>query len=232
MNSQHQQHSIDLAKASLDNAQQRIAFLDTKVSVAVGLLVFLTPAPLAVIAWLSGLQGNTSTTVLQTVSKSPVLGLFVALALICGMVFASVALFYGVSCLSPRTPRGYKISGPFHNEWRPNILFPIYPPQHTKRAHEHFHQLHAGIDFASLIGEYEHQLQQLGSILHSKLEAMQKCFWWLRVVVVSYGVAFLFVLFICCGRLFSAPQHAPNASISGQTNATAVSGKTNLQHSP
>ena len=233
MNSnEHQQQSFELAKAGVENAQQRIAFIDTKVSVAVGLLVFLTPAPLVIAGWLSGLQGDVSTAVLTTVSKSPVLSVLTALALISGMVFASTALFCGVSCLSPRHPKGYKKSGPFQNEWRPNILFPIYQPKHTEQAHKHFHKLHNGVDFSFVIAEYEHQIQQLGSILHDKFEAMQKCFWWLKIVVLCYGVAFLFAIFICWSRIFANSVPVLTTVRPVQSNAGAVTNQGAVQHIP
>jgi hypothetical protein len=214
--------NLELAKAGVENAQERIAFIDTKVSVAVGLLVFLTPAPLVITGWLSGLQGDISTVVLNTVCKSPVPSVLLALALISGMVFASMALFCGVSCLSPRHPKGYKESGPYRNEWRPNILFPIYQPKHTEDAHQHFRKLHGVLDLSFIITEYEHQLQQLGSILHDKFRAMQACFWWLRIVVVCYGVALLIAIFICCGRIFSHSPLAVSGAKPAQSNSVAI----------
>ena len=232
MNSHEKQQSLELAKAGVENAQDRIAFIDTKVGVAVGLLLFLTPAPLVIAGWLSGLQGDVSTTVLNTVSKSPVRSVLIALALISGMVFASMALFCGVSCLSPRHPKGYKKSGPFQNEWRPNVLFPIYQPKHKEQAHQHFRRLHDGLDFSFVIAEYEHQLQQLGSILHDKFEAMQKCFSLLKVVVLCYGVAFLFAIFICWGRIFSNSAPATNNSKPVQPNAMAITNQAVPQHVP
>jgi hypothetical protein len=233
MNSnEHQQHTFELAKAGVENAQQRIAFIDTKVSVAVGLLILLTPAPLAIAGWLSGLQGDVSSAVMTTVSKSPVLSVLTALALISGMVFASMALFCGVSCLSPRHPKGYKNYGPFQNEWRPNILFPIYQPKHMEQAYQHFHKLHDGLDFSFVISEYEHQLQQLGSILHGKFEAMQKCFWWLKVVVFCYGVALLFAIFICSNRIFSNSVPVATNSRLIPPNVVAITNQAGTQHIP
>lgn len=206
MNSPEQERSLELARAGLQHAQSCITHVDTKVGVAVGLLVFLIPAPLVVINWLSGLGSDTSKPVFQAMANAPCPTAFTVLALLIGMALATVALFNGLESLSPRVSKGYDKEGDFHNEWKPNTLFPMYKPEKEQMAHQHFRKLHDGVDYAFLIGEYEHQLQQLGSILHGKVEKMRKCFAWLKLVMICYGVGLAFVFFIAVKGYYSDKQ--------------------------
>jgi hypothetical protein len=183
--------SIELAKAGFDNAQERIKAIDTKVGVAVGLLVVLLPTPLVMVGWLTKLENATSVHIYGACCRCWFVSAAVGFCLLAGMVCAFTAVVRGISCLTPRGPRGYGKSGPFQNEWQPNIVFPLHKPDKQEHFCEHVRKLHDGVDLPFVVKEYDHQLQQLGAILHAKFEAMSKCFSWLYFCLAFYGVAIL-----------------------------------------
>jgi hypothetical protein len=183
--------SIELAKSGFENAQGRIGLIDTKVSVAVGLLIVLLPAPLGLINWLTGLQLEISKVIFSTCLKNQILTILIVAGVLGGMSCAFTALLKGISCLSPRGPKGYGKVIPFQKEWQPNILFPIHKPEKYKVFFDHLQKLRVGVSLSFVVDEYDHQLQQLGSILHAKFNLMSKCFWWLNLCLVCYGVAIL-----------------------------------------
>lgn len=183
--------SVELAKTGFDNAQERIGAIDTKVGMAVGLLVVLLPAPLIIIGWITGLENSMSHRIFAGCSRVWFLSILAAVLLLAGMICALVAILRGVSCLTPRGPKGYGKCGPFQNEWRPNVLFPLHKPDKVPQFCEHLRELQAGVDLTFVVKEYDHQLQQLGAILDAKFVAMTKCFWWLNRCLVCYGFAIL-----------------------------------------
>ena len=191
--------SIELAKAGFENAQARISFVDSKVGVAVGLLAFLIPGQIAVVGWFIS-EGSDDTKngfakhFLETCPKCLFSTTMIGLGLLGGLAVACVALGFGIACLSPRGPKGYGKSGPFHNQWQPNVLFPIYTPDRNQTASEHFRKLESGVDDAFVLAEYKHQLEQLGRILHEKFNAMNACFRCLRFVLALYAFAVVFAL--------------------------------------
>lgn len=187
--------SIELAKAGFENAQGRIALIDTKVSIAVGLIIVLLPAPLVALNWVTGLQGDISKVVFGACAKDSFLSLLVVAGFLGGMLCAFVAMLRGISCLSPRGPKGYGKIIPFQKEWQPNVLFPIFKPENEKFFFQHLQKLQAGIDLSFVVKEYDHQMQQLGSILHVKFTLMTKCFCWLYLCLACYGAATI------CGAL-------------------------------
>ena len=81
--------SIELAKSGFENTQARIGAIDAKVGVAVGFLVFLLPAPLMVVGWLSGLQ--------STASLKYLLGLLEVL--VCKLRRGSSSVFWNDLCI-------------------------------------------------------------------------------------------------------------------------------------
>jgi hypothetical protein len=50
-------------------------------------------------------------------------------------------------------------------------------------------QLKAGIDLPFVLDEYEHQLVELGHILHEKITDMKTCFKRLKFCLFCYGLA-------------------------------------------
>ncbi|MGD0615968.1 MAG: hypothetical protein ABSA69_11060 [Verrucomicrobiota bacterium] len=183
--------SIELAKCGFENAQARITAIDTKVSIAVGLLIVLLPVPLAIASWLFGLEKDTATSIFTACSRCWFLSSLVGIFLFCGMLCAFFAILEGISCLTPRGPKGYGKRGPFQNEWRPNVLFPIYSPENAERFCRHLQQLQDGIELPFIVNEYDHQVQQLGSILDAKFAAMNRCFQWLNRCFALYGSSVL-----------------------------------------
>lgn len=183
--------SIELAKCGFENAQARITAIDTKVSIAVGLLIVLLPVPLAIASWLIGLEKNTVTSILAACSRCWFFSAMAGILLFCGMVCAFFAILEGISCLTPRGPKGYGKSGPFQNEWQPNVLFPIHSQENAEQFCRHLHKLQDGIDLPFVANEYDHQLQQLGRILDAKFVAMNRCFQWLNRCFALYGGAVL-----------------------------------------
>ena len=188
--------SIELAKSGFDNAQARIGAIDAKVGVAVGFLVVLLPAPLLAAVWLSGLQNAAATNIFWACSNCCIASSITAICLLIGMVCAFFAILSGFSSLTPRGPKGYGKTGPFQNEWRPNVLFALHKPDKTAHFCEHLRKLHSGVDLAFIVNEYDHQLQQLGRILDAKFDEMGKCFWWLNCCLACYGVAIFFAAWI------------------------------------
>jgi len=183
--------SIELAKSGFENAQARIGAIDAKVGVAVGFLVFLLPAPLMVVGWLSGLQSTAASNIFSACWKCWFASSAAAVLLFFGMICAFVAILRGFSCLMPRGPKGYDKSGPFQNEWRPNVLFPVHKPDMFDVFYNHLRKLQSGVDLVFVVSEYDHQLQQLGRILHAKCAEMNKCFWWMNRCLACYGLAIL-----------------------------------------
>ena len=184
-------HSLEIAKAGFENAQSRIGLIDTKVSIAVGLLIVLLPAPLGLINWLTGLQTEISKVIYSSCLKSQILSFLIVVGVLSGMASAFVAILRGISCLSPRGPKGYGKVIPFQKEWQPNVIFPIYKPEKISFFLDHLQKIHAGVDRSFVIKEYDHQLQQLGGILHQKFNKMTECFWWLNLCLICYGTAIL-----------------------------------------
>jgi hypothetical protein len=181
------ERAIELAKAGFDNAQQRIVAIDTKVGITVGFLVVLLPAPLAIVAWLAGLEGDTADWVHSTMRACPIACGLAALGLIGGMVSAFVALLKGFSCLSPRAHKGYDAKNPFADPCQPNVIFPLHKPSGENAFTAHVARLASGIDLSFVVREYQHQLHQVGQILHAKFHDMRVCFWGLRVSLCCYG---------------------------------------------
>ena len=133
--------SIELAKSGFENTQARIGAIDAKVGVAVGFLVFLLPAPLMVVGWLSGLQSTAASNIFSACWKCWFASSAAAVLLFFGMICAFVAILRGFSCLMPRGPKGYDKSGPFQNEWRPNVLFPVHKPDMFDVFYNHLRKL-------------------------------------------------------------------------------------------
>ena len=180
-----QTKSAELAKAGFDNAQGRIGAIDAKVSIAVGLLVVMLPVPIVVTAWVTGLTGVASTYIFAACRGNPVPCILLATLLVTGMVSAFLAILSGASCLSPRGPKGYCNPSP----WRPNVLFPLHHPDRMGEFRTHVSQLKAGIDLPFVLDEYEHQLVELGHILHEKIADMKTCFKRLKFCLFCYGLA-------------------------------------------
>jgi len=188
-NEDHLLRSIEIVKSGFENAQGRITFIDTKVGIAVGLLVVLLPIPLVAVNWLTGLQGEVSKIIFGNCANYTFLSLVIFAGILSGMLCAFVAILRGISCLSPRGPKGYGKIIPFQDEWKPNVLFPIHKPEKAKVFYEHIQKIHAGVDLNFLLCEYDHQLHQLGRILHEKFAQMAKCFFWLNCCLICYGIA-------------------------------------------
>lgn len=214
-NTPEQDRSLDLAKSGLQHAQSCISHVDAKVGVAVGLLIFLIPAPLAIVSWLFGLSGDTSVMVFKAICCSPYFTTLMALSLLTGMVLACIALFNGLTCLSPQASESFEKEGPFHNQWRPNILFPLFSKSKREIAYKHFERIRDGSNFDFMITEYEHQLQQLGRILEAKIRNMQNCFTWSKRVMIFYGTGLLFACLIAFGG-FSSTVRTIQSSASGE----------------
>jgi hypothetical protein len=187
-----QSKSVELAKAGFENAQGRIGAIDTKVSIAVGLLVAMLPVPIVVAGWLSGLSGTAATHIFGTCRGHPLICLVLAAFLMIGMAFAFLAIMSGASCLSPRGPKGYCTLDP----WRPNVLFPLHHPNRKGDFCTHVGQLKEGVDLPFVIDEYEHQLLQIGNILHEKITDMKHCFKQLSYCLVCYGCAVFLAMFL------------------------------------
>lgn len=193
--------SIELAKAGFENAQEQIRFIDTKVGIAVGLLLVLLPGQLGIVGWFLSEGGDDTKHgfarhFIDTCPRCWLSTALVGVGLLGGMLLACLALYHGISCLVPRGPKGYGKSGPFQNEFQPNVLFPIYTPDQCGAACEHFKKLSDGVDDDFVLAEYQHQLEQLGRILHKKFDAMKTCFKYLRIVLFLYALAVLAALWI------------------------------------
>jgi hypothetical protein len=186
---QERAQSIELAKAGFENAQDRIVAIDTKVGIAVGVLGLLIPAPLVVVAWLTGLADGPSQKIFGALDDSLFVSIMLALFMLVGVGFAFFAIVKGISALSPRTAKGYGRITPFHNEWRPNVLFPMHQMEKAKEFDDHVQKLKSGVGLSFTIDEYAHQLEQLGRILHEKCTDMKSCFWGLRGCLFCYGLA-------------------------------------------
>lgn len=186
---QRQVRGIEIAKAGFENAQARIVAMDTKVGIVVGMLGILLPTPMVVVGWLTGLEASAGKQIFWALKESIFLSGLLAAFLLFGMGFAFIAVIKGITCLSPRFPKGYEKTGPFHNEWRPNMLFPIHAPEKSTEFGEHAKKLKSGVDLPFIVDEYDHQLHQLGWILREKCREMKSCFLWLKVCLICYGFA-------------------------------------------
>lgn len=198
--------SLELAKAGFENAQSRIALFDTKAGAALGLVVLLLPVPLVIVGWLSGLADGMGTRCRLVFAESPVLAGVVLLLLLGGWVAAAVAMFWGIRCLVPRGSRGHDKAGPFLNEWRPNILFPMYfqkVGEQESMALSRLKLLREGVSKQFVIEEYEHQLEQLGRILGEKFITMKRCFTGLKVVLLLYALGFVLGLALLVPRILA-----------------------------
>ena len=199
-----QTKSIELVKAGFENAQSRIGAIDTKVSISVGLLSLMLPVPMVVAAWLTGLGGAAATHIFATCKGHPLPCVLLAVLLLTGMVFAFLAILRGVSCLSPRGPNGYCNPAP----WRPNALFPLHHPDRKDEFCTHVNQLKPGVDLPFVLDEYEHQLVELGHILHEKITDMKACFRRLKCCLLCYGLS----VFVAMTLALMAILHAATAA--------------------
>jgi len=194
--------SVELMKSAFENSQSRISFIDTKVGIAVGLLLVLLPVPLLIVGWLTGLQGEVATHIYHACRSCWIVGTCAGISLLLGMAADFFAILRGISCLTPRGPKGYGTSGPFQNEWQPSVLFPLHSTETVTKFHEHLQQVKPGIDILFVIEQYDHQLKQLGAILHAKFTAMNNCFWWLRSCLFCYGIAVICATYVLLTILF------------------------------
>jgi len=105
--------SVELMKAGFENAQNRISFIDAKVGIAVGLLLVLLPAPLVIVAWLTGLQGEAASHIYSACREHWVIVAIAGASLILATVGDFAAILCGVRCLTPRGPKGYGNLTPF-----------------------------------------------------------------------------------------------------------------------
>lgn len=198
--------SLELAKAGFDNAQSRIALFDTKAGAALGLVVLLLPVPLVLVGWLSGLTEGMDARCRLVFVESPILASLVFVLLLIGWIAAAGAMFWGIRCLVPRGPRGHEKAGPFLNEWRPNVLYPMYfktVGEQEAMALSRLKRLREGVSKHFVLEEYEHQLEQLGRILGEKFIAMKRCFVWLMAVLLFYGLGFGLGLFLLVPRFLA-----------------------------
>lgn len=190
-----QDRSLELAKVGFDHSQRCVTFLDAKVGAAMGLILLLLPAPLAILAWLTRIQGDFEHRLLQSCHSNYISLWVIGLLLFSGWLCAANALYWGIRCLTPRGSKGHDRLGPFQNHWNPNVLFPMYnesDPTQALRASEHFRQLQKGSTRQFAITEYQHQLEQMGRILDAKVSAMKQCFRFLSYSLAVNGVGLVF----------------------------------------
>ncbi len=217
------ERSVELARAGFESAQSRITFIDTKVGLAVSLIVILLPVPLVILGWLLSLEKDAATRCYDACRHNPLLVIGATVAFIFGWAASAAAMSFGINCLTPRGAKGYNKSGAFHNEWRPNLLFPAYKQADvTQRqtAEAHFRKLNSGVDKYFIISEYANQIETLGVIISEKLSAMVNCFLWLRGALLMYALAFVFALIVVASAFCSdlrvphvpLPQRSPSPS--------------------
>src|SRR5271170_2368243 len=95
-NEDHLLQSIEIVKSGFENAQGRITFIDTKVGIAVGVLVVLLPIPLVAVNWLTGLQGEVSKIIFGNCANYTFLSLVIFAGILSGMLCAFVAILRGI----------------------------------------------------------------------------------------------------------------------------------------
>lgn len=185
-------NSLEAAKSGYQNAQEVVRFIDTKVGVALALLVFLIPAPLAFVGWQFGLEKSTSGMIWSGFDQSTVRLFLVSvgfLSLFGGGITSIISLIYGLNCVSPRRPKSHGKNGLFHNEWKPNVIFPMYAVKDFEAARKHFSSLLNGWDEAKILADYSDQLLEIGRILDEKLMCMRNCLSWLTRTLILYSLA-------------------------------------------
>jgi hypothetical protein len=193
-------NSLEAAKTGYGNAQEVIRFVDTKVGAALALLVLLIPAPLVFVGWQLGLEKSNSQLIWSGFDRSFLQLWFLAsgfISLFSGGFASVVSVIHGINCVSPRAPRKHGENRLFHNEWKPNVIFPIFAPKDTEAAKKHFSSLAEGWDRRKMVADYSDQLLEVGRILDEKLACMKQCFNWLKRTLFLYALsAFMALNFV------------------------------------
>lgn len=176
--------SIDHARSSFDNAQDVIKFIDTKTAIVTGLNSILTGIPFLLFEWLFN-QSTYSPLSFDSLTKSsPELMFASAVCGFLGLTTGILSLVFAIQALTARGPTSKYIS----------ILFPVIPPKRRHSAARSIRRLRSGITKTEIIRDYEHQLQNLGTILSLKISWLRRSLNALCLQVVSYGFSLLLLL--------------------------------------
>lgn len=187
--------SAELVKSGYENAQARIAFLDSKIGVVSAFLLLIVPSPWVMLGWVAGRDEKMwaeIVTLLTTCSFPAVVGV---LALLSGSVLGVMALLHAIDCAQPRGPQAGTGS-----QFRPNVVFPMVPAAQTNELEEHLRQLGPALGEQFPLDQYKEQLVQVGWILDAKMAAMKRCFTMTRLAVLfSFAGAVVFLLYLVIG---------------------------------
>jgi hypothetical protein len=181
-------------RASHANVQDVIKFVDTKTGALTGLVTLILTFPFLLARYFTGDNFDLA----KWKNPFPAHPDFPTVALI----VLSVSLLGGIAsiCCSltslvARPPsRWIKPKNSQKDQFC--ILFPFYTPKQAPAAHEYFSKIVSGLTQKELLIEYQHQAEQLGSIVERKIRWHRRAALLLRVqlvlpliVMIPFGVA-------------------------------------------
>lgn len=174
-------------RASHTNVQDVIKFVDTKTGALTGLVTLSLTFPFLLFRYFTGDNFDPAkcTNPFPAYPDLPplVLGLF-CLSLLGGIG----SIYCSLKSLVARPPsRWIKPKNSQKDQFC--LLFPFYTPKQANAAHQYFSKITTGLSQKELLVEYQHQVEQLGSIVERKIR-------WHRRAALMFQVQLIFPLFV------------------------------------
>lgn len=158
---------LDHLRTSHANAQDVIKFIDTKTGVVTGLVSLALAFPFLLGQYFVGESFDSSRWQLLYESH-PTLSISVFTAFSWSLTCGVVSIYCSLVSLMARPPSLW--DKPIEIEKaRFCILFPFHAAAHANHARAYYSKITGGLTNKELLGEYEYQLEQLGSIVERKI---------------------------------------------------------------
>lgn len=185
MSPDHDQITLEHAKAAYANAQETIRFIDTKAGALTGLLTLAVGLPIWVVQWLSEQQAEESALHIGLEKCEPYILLAGFFAWACGIMAGVISLWLVLDCISARLPSGRRKSV---------VLFPMVLGHHS--AYAIARRLTVGMTTRDTVGEYRTQCLRVGAILAKKVIKFNRAMRWFKAQIAAYGVGILAIILL------------------------------------
>lgn len=156
-------------RSSHANVQDVIKFIDTKTGALTGLTTITLTVPYLVIKFFVGEEYKAELwcNPFPSIANFPLYGLILlGFSFLCGLL----SICCSIESLVARPPSRWRAdTGKGASPSRFCILFPFYSPNQTEEAKQYFSKIVSGLSRGELLSEYQHQTEQLGSIVQRKI---------------------------------------------------------------
>ncbi len=178
--------ALEITKAGYANAQDVIKFIDTKASIATGLITLAIGASLLVTQWLAEREATSHFCPNVVATRSPTLWLLAQMFLVVGTGAGALALHWAIATIRPRMRTGRS---------RFAILFPQYDPsQHRAAAVRTLAKLNPNFTREGELREYKSQLLNVGAALFAKMSNLKRSLGYMEFQFLAYAAAFTLVM--------------------------------------